>query len=50
MELRPDADSALRLHLPEGLPAGRYRLDLADGAGNVLEPFLLHVTEEGGGT
>jgi Putative zinc-finger len=52
-ELRPDADFALRLHLPEGLPAGRYRLELADGsgrgAGNVPETFLLRVTGEDGG-
>lgn len=49
-ELPPDDDFALSLYLPEGLPAGRYRLELADGAGNVLEPFLLRVTEGDGGT
>ncbi len=52
--LRPDADGALTLHLPEELAAGRYRLELADGAGErageVLQTDLLIVTEESGGS
>jgi hypothetical protein len=48
-EMRPNRDFALILHLPEGLPPGRYRLELADGsgghAGRVLETYLLRVTE-----
>lgn len=47
-ELRPDEDLALTLQLPEGLPPGRYRLELADGSGGrVLETHLLRVTEAG---
>ena len=52
-ELRPDEDLALTLQLPEGLPPGRYRLELSDGsggrAGRVLETHLLRVTEPGRG-
>lgn len=48
-ELRPDEDLALTLQLPEGLPPGRYRLEVSDGsggrAGRVLETHLLRVTE-----
>ena len=52
-ELRPDEDLALTFQLPEGLPPGRYRLELSDGsggrAGRVLETHLLRVTEPGRG-
>jgi hypothetical protein len=54
-DLRPDGDLALTLHLPEGLPPGRYRMEIGDpaglegGAGQVLEEHLLRVTGEGGG-
>lgn len=52
-ELRPDEDLALTLQLPEGLPPGRYRLELSDGsegrAGRVLETHLLRITEQGRG-
>lgn len=49
-ELRPDEDLALTLQLPEGLPPGRYRLELSDGSGGrVLETHLLRVTEPGRG-
>jgi hypothetical protein len=48
-ELRPDEDFALTLYHPEGLRPGRYRLELADGSGRVLETYLLHVTEPGRG-
>lgn len=52
-ELRPDEDLALTLQLPEGLPPGRYRLEVSDGsggrAGRVLETHLLRVTEPGRG-
>jgi len=44
-ELRPDENLALILYLPEGLRPGRYRLELADRAGKVLETRLLSVTE-----
>ena len=47
--LEPDEDLALTLHLPEGLPPGRYRFDLSDGSGErtgeVTETFFLRVTE-----
>jgi hypothetical protein len=43
-ELRPNQDLALTLYLPDGLPPGRYRLEIADGAGKVLETHLLRVT------
>ena len=43
-ELRLNPDHALTLELPAGLPPGRYRLELADGAGKVLETDLLRVT------
>lgn len=43
-ELLPDQNLALNLYLPEGLPPGRYRLELRDGAGKVLETSLLSVT------
>ncbi len=48
-ELRLNRDLALTLYLPEGLPPGRYRLELADGTGKVLETDLLRVTEASGG-
>ena len=48
-ELRLNRDLALTLYLPEGLPPGRYRLELADGAGKVRETDLLRVTAPGGG-
>jgi hypothetical protein len=44
-ELRRDENLALTLYLPEGLPPGRYRLELADRAGKILETRLLSVTE-----
>src|ERR1700710_402025 len=48
-ELRPNRDLALTLDLPEGLPPGRYRLELADASGGrqgkVVETHLLRVTE-----
>ncbi len=43
-ELRPDQDLALTLYLPEGLPPGRCRLEVSDGAGKVLETHLVRVT------
>jgi len=52
-ELRPNQDLALIFYLPEGLPPGRYRLELSGGsggqAGKVLETHLLSVTEPGRG-
>jgi Putative zinc-finger len=48
-ELRPNRDLALTLDLPEGLPPGRYRLELSDTAGKVRETHLLRVTAPGGG-
>jgi hypothetical protein len=42
-ELRLNRDLALTLDLPQGLPPGRYRLELADGTGKVLETDLLRV-------
>jgi hypothetical protein len=52
-KMRPNRELALTLHLPEGLPPGRYRLELSDDsgghAGKVLETYLLRVTEPGGG-
>lgn len=48
-ELRPDEDLALTLYLPEGLPPGRHRLELADGSGRVFETHFLQVTEPGPG-
>jgi hypothetical protein len=51
--LRPDADLALTLQLPEGLPPGRYRLELQDGSregsGKPLETHLLRVMTAGPG-
>ena len=44
-ELRPNRDFVLTLYLPELRP-GRYRLELSDGAGRVLETHLLRVSEE----
>jgi hypothetical protein len=53
-ELRPDEDLALTLQLPEGLPPGRYRLELSDGSGGrggrALETHLLRVTEPARGS
>jgi hypothetical protein len=46
-ELRPDQNRALNLYLPEGLPPGRYRLELADGSGKVRETHRLRVTQGG---
>ena len=43
-ELRPNQDLALTLYLPEGLPPGRYRLEVSDGAGKVVETRILRVT------
>jgi hypothetical protein len=43
-ELRLNRDLALTLYLPEGLPPGRYRLELSDGTGKVLETDFLRVT------
>jgi hypothetical protein len=43
-ELRLNRDLALTLDLPEGLPPGRYRLELADTTGKILETYLLRVT------
>lgn len=43
-ELIPNQDLALTLYLPEGLRPGRYRLEISDGAGKVLETHLLRVT------
>ena len=43
-ELLPDRNLAFNLYLPEGLPPGRYRLELLDGAGKVRETHLLRVT------
>jgi len=45
--MEPNQDQALTLYLPEGLPSGRYRLELADGAGKVLETRDLRVTPGG---
>ncbi|HBL26330.1 MAG TPA: hypothetical protein DD490_05790 [Acidobacteria bacterium] len=42
-ELRLDQNLTLTLHLPEGLPPGRYRLELADGSGGVLETHRVRV-------
>lgn len=47
--LRPNRDLALVLYLPEGLHPGRYRLELSDGAGKLVETHLLRVTEPGRG-
>ncbi len=44
-ELRLNRELALTLSLPEGLAPGRYRMELADGAGKVLETYLLRVAE-----
>jgi hypothetical protein len=44
-ELRLNRDRALTLDLPAGLPPGRYRMELSDGAGKVLETRLLRVAE-----
>ncbi len=53
VQMRLDEDHALKLQLPEGLPPGRYRLELSDGsgggAGKTLEIQLLRVTEAGRG-
>lgn len=49
-ELRLDEDLALTLQLPEGLPPGRYRLELSDpSSGRVLETHLVRVAPGGGG-
>ncbi len=45
--LRPDADLALTLDLPEGLPPGRYRLEISAGSGDdrsaKVETYFLRV-------
>jgi hypothetical protein len=46
-ELRLNRDLALTLYLPEGLPPGRYRMELSDTTGKVLETDLLRVTGPG---
>lgn len=43
-ELLPNQDLALTLYLPEGLPPGRYRLELLDSARKIRETHLLRVT------
>jgi hypothetical protein len=43
-KLLPDQNLAFNLYLPQGLPPGRYRLDLLDGAGKVRETHPLRVT------
>jgi hypothetical protein len=43
-KLRLSRDFALTLYLPNGLPPGRYQLELSDGAGKVRETHLLRVT------
>ena len=48
-ELRPNRDLALSLYLPEGLPPGRYRLELSDGKGKLVETHLLRIMEPGRG-
>jgi hypothetical protein len=49
-EERLDANRALTLAFHEGLPPGRYRLELSDGkTGRILETHLLEVTEAGRG-
>jgi len=45
----PDQDRALNLFLPEGLPPGRYRTELLDGAGKVRETHTLRVAGPGRG-
>jgi putative zinc finger protein len=51
--LRPDDNLALTLALPEGLPPGRYRLELSGGsggsAGKVIEQSFLRVLPAGRG-
>jgi Putative zinc-finger len=49
VELRLDEDFALTLQLPEGLRPGRYRLELSDSSGRVLETHRLRVTRPGMG-
>lgn len=46
-KMLPDQNLNLILYLPEGLPPGRYRLELADGAGKVLEMHAVRVTPGG---
>ncbi len=43
-KLKLNPDHALTLDLPEGLTPGRYRMELSDGTGKVLETHLLRVT------
>jgi hypothetical protein len=43
-ELKRDQDRTFNLYLPEGLRAGRYRLELLDGAGKIRETHFLNVT------
>ncbi len=48
--LQPDEDLALTILLPEGLRPGRYRLEIADGAGReVLETRPFRVVESSRG-
>ncbi len=46
-ELKLNPDHALTLDLPEGLRPGRYRMELVDGTGKVLETDVLRVTAPG---
>jgi hypothetical protein len=48
-DLKPNPDLALTLFLPEGLRPGRYRLELSDGAGKLIETHRLRITEPGRG-
>jgi hypothetical protein len=48
-KLRLNRDFALTLYFSAGLAPGRYRLELSDGKGKVLETHLLRVTEPGRG-
>ncbi|HEY0556571.1 MAG TPA: zf-HC2 domain-containing protein [Thermoanaerobaculia bacterium] len=48
-DLKPNRDLALTLFFPDGLRPGRYRLELSDGAGKLLETHRLRITEPGRG-
>jgi hypothetical protein len=47
--LKPNRDLVLTYYLPEGLRPGRYRLELSDGAGKLIETHRLRITEPGRG-